>query len=132
MGPWGSGVVWVAIAAVVLVVVLEDCSGPAPYVPDAARGRALFVEKAMCRSCHTLDGRGGQNAPDLDHVGTKFIKLKGGREQARKFFHDHLVDPKGNPGTDKAKYPFTDMPTFLPGLGEEGIADVCEYLLTLE
>lgn len=131
MGPWGSAIVCVAIAALCVVVLLEE-PATTPHVPDAKRGEEVFRREAMCLTCHQLAGRGGQNGPPLDGVATKFTKLKGGREQARNFFYNHIVDPVNNPGTEKQFYPFTQMPSFLNALGEEKIHDVCEYLLTLE
>ena len=128
MGPWGSGIVCAAIVAVCLVVLLHEDD---PYVPDWKRGKQVFRREAMCLTCHQLRGSGGQNGPPLDGVATKFSDLKGGQEAARKFFHDHILDPANNPGTLKKQYPFTQMPSFL-ALGEDKIADVCEYLLTLE
>lgn len=138
MGPWGSSVVGVAILALVLVVLMQDCQEgqvapmPRTYVPDAKRGEEIFRGEAMCLTCHSIAGVGAQNGPDLEHVASKFIRLKGGREQARRFFVDHLIDPVNNPGTEKAKYPFTQMPSFLNSLGEEKIQDIAAYLLTLE
>ncbi len=142
MGPWGSGIVCAAILAVCLVVLMQDCDGPeaggaadgqevGPHPPDAKIGEAIFRREAMCLTCHQLAGKGGQNGPPLDGVGKKFTELKGGREQARKFFHDHIVDPANNPGTLKKYYPFTQMPSF-NSFGEGRIADICEYLLTLQ
>jgi len=128
VGPWGSGIVVAAIAALIVVVLLEE---PVARPSPAERGELSFRKEAMCLTCHILNDRGGQNAPPLDGVATKFIGLKGGRGQAKKFFHDHIIDPKNNPGTERAKYPFTQMPSFI-GLGEEKIDDICEYLLTLK
>lgn len=38
---------------------------------DAERGRAVFfsTDKALCASCHTVDGKGGRAGPDLFAVG---------------------------------------------------------------
>src|SRR5262245_25116711 len=38
-------------------------------VGDAARGRSLFEGKGECSTCHRVDGRGSQVAPDLSDVG---------------------------------------------------------------
>ncbi len=36
---------------------------------DAARGRALFVGKGDCASCHRVDGQGSRRGPDLSRIG---------------------------------------------------------------
>lgn len=136
MGARGSTMVCLAIAAVIVAVVLQDCDcrddAPPAAAHDPARGKKLFYEDAMCLTCHMLGERGGQNAPPLDHVATKFTKLKGGREQARAWFRAHLSDPVNNPGTEKAKYPFTQMPSFAQALPGDNLEDLIEFVLTFE
>jgi len=129
VGARGSTIVCLAITAVIIAVLLQDCDSGGSA---AQRGKQIFDQKAMCLSCHWLGEHGGQNAPVLDHVATKFIALKGGREQARAWFHAHLVDPKNNPGTEKAKFPFTEMPPFEHALDPDELEDLIEYVLSLE
>jgi putative heme-binding domain-containing protein len=45
-----------------------DLSGTA--VGDAARGRALYVGKGDCGSCHRIGAQGPRAAPDLSSIGT--------------------------------------------------------------
>ncbi len=133
MGARGSTIVCLAITAVIIAVLMQDCdSSDSAHKRDPVRGKQIFDQKAMCLTCHWLGEHGGQNAPVLDHVATKFTKLKGGREQARAWFHAHLVDPVNNPGTEKKKYPFTQMPSFEHGLTPDELEDLIEYVLTLE
>ena len=47
---------------------LAACSGgEKPTTGDAARGRAVFVEKG-CVICHAVNGTGGKAAPALDFI----------------------------------------------------------------
>jgi putative heme-binding domain-containing protein len=36
---------------------------------DSGRGRALFVSKGSCTSCHMVGGAGGTRGPDLSEIG---------------------------------------------------------------
>jgi cytochrome c oxidase cbb3-type subunit III len=38
---------------------------------DPARGRALYLGKGSCRTCHTLGGQGGAFGPDLGEIGRR-------------------------------------------------------------
>ncbi|GEM_PF-3455917 len=130
MGPRGSSIVCVAIAAVCVLVLLEDPPPPTAMGLTVRRGEEVFQKEAMCLACHVLNGQGGQNGPPLDHVATKWIRLRGGRDEARMFFHDHLVDPVKNRVSTWGVCP--PQVVSYRSLGEDKIADICEYLLTLE
>jgi uncharacterized repeat protein (TIGR03806 family) len=45
---------------------------------DAARGRTLFAEAAgvNCRTCHRIQGQGGEVGPDLSEIGKKYDRAK--------------------------------------------------------
>ncbi len=47
-----------------------DPASSAVRVGDSARGRALFVGKADCASCHRVNGVGPRLAPDLSDIGS--------------------------------------------------------------
>ncbi len=127
MGPRGSSIVCAAIAALCAVVLLEEPPPPSPAQMAARRGEEIFHKEAMCIVCHELGGRGGQNGPRLDHVATKWIRLKGGRPEAQRFFHDHIMDAKKlGPGYCNLCVPYRRL------LDEGKIADLYEYLLTLD
>lgn len=90
-----------------------QASVDAAVLSPIEHGRLLFTEK-KCIKCHTIDGEGGDKAPDLTHVATRL------RE-------DFLPGWVRNPRNFK---PDTDMPAF-EGTEEELDALVA-YLLTLE
>ncbi|MEK7867586.1 MAG: cytochrome c [Planctomycetota bacterium] len=95
------------------------------------RGEEVFRKEAMCLTCHALDGQGGRNGPALDHVATKYVRLKGGTQEARRFLFDHLVDPQHH-RVSKGLPPYAPCPSYRSALGEEKLRDVSQYLLTLE
>ncbi|MEO7964076.1 MAG: c-type cytochrome [Gemmatimonadaceae bacterium] len=55
------------VAAYVRTLGHAASEGPLPG--NAERGRALFVEKGRCQSCHMVNGIGGSLGPDLSEVG---------------------------------------------------------------
>ncbi len=134
MGPRGSAVVCAAIAITCVIVLLEEPPPPTATELAVRRGDEVFRNKAMCLTCHSLDGRGGQNGPPLDHVAAMVIRMKGSRDQARQFFLDHLVDPANHPGARHraGPPPFTSCPSYRGALEERELQDIAEYLLTLE
>ncbi|MBI3268133.1 MAG: cytochrome c [Planctomycetes bacterium] len=102
--------------------------GGSALPPGVEGGRQLF-KTLGCKSCHMVDGWGGQNAPDLTLVATRYTKLQGSLEGAKTFFREHIKDPEKNPGIDKKLYPFVRMPP-IPMTDEER-EQVIEYLSTL-
>jgi ubiquinol-cytochrome c reductase cytochrome b subunit len=46
-------------------------AGPAPAFDDATKQASLLISH-NCLSCHTIDGVGGTDGPNLSHVGAKY------------------------------------------------------------
>jgi ubiquinol-cytochrome c reductase cytochrome b subunit len=57
--------------AAILAALARLRSGPAPTV-DAGTQQASLVLARNCLSCHTIDGFGGTDGPNLSHVGLKY------------------------------------------------------------
>jgi cytochrome c2 len=85
---------------------------PAADVAAVARGRAL-VNRMLCLGCHPLDGKGGEEGPDLGGVGARRSWL---------WLYAHLVSPQ-------AAAVGSTMPVF--AFGRDEIRDVTIYLMTL-
>ena len=84
-------------------------ASPAPRVKEA---EALAMRKG-CLGCHTVDGRGGDEAPALDHAGLKPIgdlNFTGvaGAQTLVNYMRQHLLDPAGVvPASLMVPQPFT-------------------------
>lgn len=115
-----SGVI--VCVAIVGLTIQGIATGPTPESSDAAhaasgdpieRGGELFAVK-QCANCHKVSGQGGEQGPDLSHVG--------GRLRS-----DYLPAWIRNPRQFK---PTTEMPAF-EGTQDE-LESIVEYLLSLE
>jgi ubiquinol-cytochrome c reductase cytochrome b subunit len=55
----------------ILAALARMRSGPPPALDDSTRQVTTLVNR-NCLSCHTIDGVGGTEGPNLSHVGTKY------------------------------------------------------------
>ncbi len=69
----GTGMPWTGLSdrkAGQLVAFIRSLSGShGPVQGDAQKGRALFFGSATCSTCHTVNGEGSRQGPDLSWVG---------------------------------------------------------------
>jgi putative heme-binding domain-containing protein len=61
-----EGEIWQVIAYLRSV----EVKAPAKPVGNAAHGRELFYGRALCSTCHMVDGKGGRLGPDLSGAGS--------------------------------------------------------------
>ena len=86
-------------------------SGPAPAV-DAITQQASLVLARNCMTCHTIDGKGGTDGPNLSHVGQKYDAAS----IAKRVNNPTDVDPNA------------EMPPFGGSLTPEQIQAVARFL----
>lgn len=97
----------------VLVLLLAGCGAPQKTeepVEKLSVGEELFQSK--CRTCHKMDGIGGNKGPDLSNIGAK---------RDAEFLDNWLRDPKSVKKTAK-------MPK--PKISDEERADIIVFLET--
>ncbi|MFQ5684007.1 MAG: c-type cytochrome [Candidatus Binatia bacterium] len=97
-------------------VACYNCHGektlPPEAVPSVLQGRQL-VNRYLCLGCHTINGEGGEEGPDLSSVGSARSWL---------WLYAHLAKPQ-------AVVVGSTMPVF--SLSREKIKDITIYLMTL-
>ena len=70
-----------------------------PQAPILSAARLLYKEEFACDTCHRISGEGGNDGPDLTHIGSKalrafdFTHVKGERTRQRWLF-EHFKDPQ--------------------------------------
>ncbi|SRR5581483_4360882 len=97
---------------IVVLAAASVAAGQAPPKTKAPAGQKIFA--SMCASCHGLDGRGGERAPDIVQAAAV--------QRLSKDKLRHIVE-EGVPGTG--------MPAF-HSLGGPGITAVVNYLRVLQ
>ncbi len=113
------------MSVVVLLTLLAVRSTPAPaelgvegtrqLTPAQAVGQRLYKD-LKCGSCHSIDGQGGNTAPDLGQVGAR---------RDAQWLHTFLEDPKSiNPNTV--------MPSYLGELTHQEVENLAQYLAALQ
>jgi ubiquinol-cytochrome c reductase cytochrome b subunit len=86
----------------------------APSVVDAATLQTMIAINRSCLGCHRIDGVGGDEGPDLSHVGKKFTA-------------DDMAKRITNPVDVK---PDAEMPAFGGKLSPETIRAIAQWLAT--
>ena len=110
---WISSTFVVIGGGVVMLTALGLADRPVDAeVDDGVSGMALSTFATSCAKCHTLDGAGGDNGPDLTHVGSR-------RDEAS--IAGQIEDPS-------AANPESDMPRFKGKLTAEEISALARYL----
>jgi ubiquinol-cytochrome c reductase cytochrome b subunit len=94
-----------------LTAYLLTLGAPANYSPDAP---VLFQKN--CSSCHTINGQGGDEGPDLSSVGSR---------RSATFLEPFISDPR-------SVVPGASMPAFHNVLTPEQIKDIAAYLSSLK
>lgn len=85
-----------------------------------------------CLACHKIGQRGGDNGPDLSHIGSQLIKEKGSFAKAKKWIILHLKEPQKYKGKNWRKYRSTKMPSYRNKLKPQEMEDIADYLLSLK
>jgi mono/diheme cytochrome c family protein len=99
-------------AAAVLAYMRRVRAGaPAPVTPPAVRSADLVFGR-FCATCHTLDGEGGKQGPELSHVGAKHDAM---------WLRQWISDPT----TIKAD---SNMPAFGDRLDDAEMTAIVNYL----
>ena len=94
-----------------LTAYLLTLGAPANYTAEAP---ILF--KKNCSSCHTINGQGGTEGPDLSTVGSR---------RSTSFLEPFISDPR-------SVVPDASMPAFHNVLTPEQIKDIAAYLSSLK
>jgi ubiquinol-cytochrome c reductase cytochrome b subunit len=114
---WLSAVFVTIAGGVVMLTALGVADRP-PHVEvgEEVRAVALPTFEGSCTKCHTLNGSGGDNGPDLTHVGSR-------RDEAS--IVRQIQDPS-------VANPESDMPAFGGKLTAEQISALAKYLSSLK
>ena len=75
------------LALIAYVRNMRDYDGGVVTLGDAARGRAIFLDKGDCGSCHRVAGQGSRLGPDLTAIGA--VRGAGSLRET-------LLDPTGS------------------------------------
>ena len=135
VGPTGPGRARTRVVVVTFfllflggALLVGGCPRGGTAVDPVAEGKKIFATHG-CRTCHTIEGLGGSNGPNLTSVGKHYVD-KLGEEKAAEFFGNHIRDPLAYPGDQKDKYRIgAKMPPFK---GTDVERDhLVRYLLTL-
>lgn len=86
--------------------------GTSPPVVEGERRVATFVIGRYCANCHSIDGAGGDQGPDLTRAGAK---------RDAKWLHAWITDPEAVDDT-------AEMPSFGERLSPEELTAVSNYL----
>jgi mono/diheme cytochrome c family protein len=101
-----------AQARAVLAYMRRVRSGARPPVVEPVTLAAANVYARFCSTCHVIDGEGGNQGPDLSHVGSQ-------RQSA--FFREWISDPT-------AIKPDSNMPAFGERLDPSQMTAIVNYL----
>lgn len=86
--------------------------GTAPSNVGPELRTAALVYGRWCANCHTIDGEGGNQGPDLTHAG---------KERDEQWLYDWISDPE-------AMDELADMPAFVDRLTSEELRAIARYL----
>jgi mono/diheme cytochrome c family protein len=89
-------------------------AGAVPPAVDAGMRTVALVYGRSCANCHTMDGEGGDQGPDLTHAG---------KERDAKWLREWISDPE-------AVDELADMPAFGDRLTPEELTAIANYLAT--
>ncbi len=119
----------------------EPAKGRKPAKDHTAmwtKGRALF-EVSGCIGCHAMNGEGGEAAPELSEVGSKFpdqfdMRHLEGPHSVQNWMYEHFIDPQAVVQSDEAigiHFP-SDMPKAEQlGLTEADARALTVYVMSL-
>jgi len=84
----GTGMPWTGLSDVrtrqIMAFLRSLGGGDVELAGDADRGREIFSGKGTCSTCHTVDGVGGRQGPDLSWIGW---------QRAPDFLRRSIMDP---------------------------------------
>lgn len=114
----------------------EPAKGRRPakdHTPLWTRGRALF-ESTGCIGCHAMNGEGGEAAPELSEVGSKFpdqfdMRHLKGPHSVQNWLYEHFIDPQAVVQDDKAIG--INFPSDMPNAEQLGITEADARALTV-
>ncbi|HXT69754.1 MAG TPA: cytochrome b N-terminal domain-containing protein [Vicinamibacterales bacterium] len=95
----------------ILAALAKMRAGPPPVV-DAATKKTYLLFSKFCINCHTVDGAGGKEGPDLTHVGRKLDAA---------VIEQRINDPA-------AVDPMAEMPSFAGKISPEDIKLLASWL----